>query len=334
MSADKFPFYPWFPRDYAADEHVQVMTLAAEGAYRRLLDHQWLHGSIPADPAVCARLCRAGAEEFTALWPLVAPCFHPIEGDPSRLQNRKLERIRAETVARREALKAAGSRGGSQRAANAASKRDDPLSQPQATLEAGLEPASSDPPSPATIGLQAFSSKPEAKAKAENTTQQQGDDVKLGLSEAQACLAALEGIDLSTIPGDELPEVRRLVALLPVPTQVAALEFFVRVVVGPKTGPSARMALRTALGVLDGCARGLGMPGMRPATWEAIGVACLDLAGEREFNAARFRTFAGRAERGMAPPASASAPESPRKPAQDRAGRREQAAKSFGEAMP
>lgn len=45
----KAPAYQWFPKDYDIDEAVKLMTYEEEGIYRRLLDHQWLHGGIPGD---------------------------------------------------------------------------------------------------------------------------------------------------------------------------------------------------------------------------------------------------------------------------------------------
>lgn len=102
LSEDKSPSYPWYPRDYNNDEPVQLMTLEEEGAYHRLLDHQWFHRSIPADVAAIARICKnVSPNKMRKLWRAIAPCFVPIPGDPARLYNRKLERIRAEKEAYR-----------------------------------------------------------------------------------------------------------------------------------------------------------------------------------------------------------------------------------------
>lgn len=94
----KAPAYQWYARDFAADELVQLMTLEEEGAYRRLLDHQWLHGSIPADVAQIARICKnMPVRRMQKLWAAIGPCFVPAADDPSRLQNRRLERERAKS---------------------------------------------------------------------------------------------------------------------------------------------------------------------------------------------------------------------------------------------
>ena len=94
---NKDPSYPWYPRDHAADEVVQLMSLGQECAYRRLLDHQWLHGSIPSDLGQLARVCKnISLREMRKIWPGIAQCFVSVPDEPGRLQNRRLERIRNE----------------------------------------------------------------------------------------------------------------------------------------------------------------------------------------------------------------------------------------------
>jgi uncharacterized protein YdaU (DUF1376 family) len=109
MTQQKSHPMPWWPRDFAADEHVLLMTMEAEGVYRRLLDHQWLHGSIPDDLDQLAALCKQmPVKRFRALWLSVVPCFVPVVDQPGRLVNQRLERVRAEA----EAYRAAKARGG------------------------------------------------------------------------------------------------------------------------------------------------------------------------------------------------------------------------------
>lgn len=110
---EKVGAYLWYPRDFAADEHVVLMTIEQEGAYRRLLDHQWLHGSIPADVAALAALCKKIPRgRMKKIWSAVAPCFMSVEGDHSRLVNAKLERIRQEAQDYRDGQRRAGRLGG------------------------------------------------------------------------------------------------------------------------------------------------------------------------------------------------------------------------------
>ena len=83
-------------RDFAADEPVILMSLEEEGAYRRLLDHQWSHGSIPDDMKQLAAICKgASVARMKSIWAAVSPCFMPAD-EPGRLVNQRLERVRQE----------------------------------------------------------------------------------------------------------------------------------------------------------------------------------------------------------------------------------------------
>lgn len=111
-ATNKAPAYPWYPRDFAADEPVQLMTLTEEGAYRRLLDHQWLHGSIPGEMSQLARICKnIPVREMTKLWRALDHCFSRMEGQPPRFQNRRLERVRQERREYRDKQSASGKLG-------------------------------------------------------------------------------------------------------------------------------------------------------------------------------------------------------------------------------
>jgi uncharacterized protein YdaU (DUF1376 family) len=112
MTDNKAPAYSWYPRDFAGDEPVQLMSLEEEGAYRRLLDHQWMHGSIPADLPQIAKVCKnVAVSKMRKIWPAISTCFMAVESDASRLQNRKLERVRQENKEYREQRSAAGKLG-------------------------------------------------------------------------------------------------------------------------------------------------------------------------------------------------------------------------------
>ena len=56
----KSPAFQFYPADYASSQRVRLMTLEEEGAYINLLCSCWLHGSIPADPEMAARLVGKG----------------------------------------------------------------------------------------------------------------------------------------------------------------------------------------------------------------------------------------------------------------------------------
>jgi uncharacterized protein YdaU (DUF1376 family) len=152
---NKPPSYPWYPRDFAMDEPVQMMTLEEEGAYRRLLDHQWLHGSIPADVAQLARICKnVPPAKMRKLWGAIAPLF-VADADGLRYRNRKLERVRQEREEYRQRQSEAGRRGARQRWHPTPEANGDPNGGGIATPVADQWPASAsafasanDPPSP------------------------------------------------------------------------------------------------------------------------------------------------------------------------------------------
>jgi uncharacterized protein YdaU (DUF1376 family) len=102
----KPPAYQWYPKDYDTDEAVKLMTYEEEGIYRRLLDHQWLHGGIPAVVEKIARLVpKVPFARFKKLWPSMAAKFAP-QGD--RLVNARLERQRGDTDEFHEEKRAGG----------------------------------------------------------------------------------------------------------------------------------------------------------------------------------------------------------------------------------
>lgn len=85
----KSPAFQWYPKDILASARVQELSLAEEGAYRRLIDFCWLNGSIPADPERCARLIGKGASICIAS--AVQTLFTPHPNDPTKLIHDRLE---------------------------------------------------------------------------------------------------------------------------------------------------------------------------------------------------------------------------------------------------
>ena len=73
----KRPSFQWYPKDYLTDLSIEVMTLEEEGAYRRLMDYEWLHQGLPNDTAALAKMCRITEARFKKLWPAMEPCFKP-----------------------------------------------------------------------------------------------------------------------------------------------------------------------------------------------------------------------------------------------------------------
>ena len=60
-------YFPFFWSDWLNDEVVMGMSLAAQGAYMRLLCHAWRQtppATIPSHPATIMRLCGATGDEW------------------------------------------------------------------------------------------------------------------------------------------------------------------------------------------------------------------------------------------------------------------------------
>ena len=109
----KSPAFQWYPKDYLADEHVVPMTLEEEGAYRRLMDFCWLHGSIPDDMKVMAGMCKnVSPARMKKLWSAVAPCFRLKAG---RWVHPRLEKERRSQESRKKAQSDAGKAGAKRR---------------------------------------------------------------------------------------------------------------------------------------------------------------------------------------------------------------------------
>jgi hypothetical protein len=118
---------PWLKFDHAAwltDEHVRMMPLAARGIYIDLLARQFMDGSVPSDPAICARVIGESVDEVKALWAYVLPRFRILDDDPSRMVQDRMAQTRAEALGRSETNAANGVRGGRAKAANAKGSPD------------------------------------------------------------------------------------------------------------------------------------------------------------------------------------------------------------------
>ena len=76
MGDNKPPAYQWYPQDHLSNAHVLQMTLEQEGAYRRLMDHCWLAGSIPLSVPELARLCRITPGRMEKIWTVIEPRFN------------------------------------------------------------------------------------------------------------------------------------------------------------------------------------------------------------------------------------------------------------------
>jgi uncharacterized protein YdaU (DUF1376 family) len=86
-----FPWYKWFPAKFALSEESGPLSLAEEGAFHRLLDNQWINGSIPPELEKLALICkRIPDHEMELIWVRLKPFFEPDPNNSGRLINRDL----------------------------------------------------------------------------------------------------------------------------------------------------------------------------------------------------------------------------------------------------
>jgi len=113
-TVEKSPAMPVYVKDILTDERFMLLSLAGQGLYFRLLSHEWLEGSIPASRRAVAQLISQTISE--KLWQDVLPFFVAIETRAgTRLQNTKLEQVRAEMIEYRKQKADAGAKGAAKR---------------------------------------------------------------------------------------------------------------------------------------------------------------------------------------------------------------------------
>ena len=83
------------------------MSLEEQGAYRRLMDYEWLHAGLPRDTKDLAKMCKVTHARFLKLWPPIERCFKVQRG------GKRLVHPRLASERRKQDLhKAAKSKGG------------------------------------------------------------------------------------------------------------------------------------------------------------------------------------------------------------------------------
>ena len=115
MGKPKLPWFPLYVYDWITDEAVQCMTLEQQGAYLRLLMHQWIEGSIPRDETEIARLLHIDRDSVASLMAPVWQKFPKVKYKRGRYANRTLESIREEQQSRRKVLSDSGLKGARRR---------------------------------------------------------------------------------------------------------------------------------------------------------------------------------------------------------------------------
>jgi len=107
----KPPAFQLFAADFFMD--TVEWTVEEVGIYWRLLEAQWVNGSIPNDPVRLARIAGCGPKKFSSGWKIVKSKFN-LNGD-GRLQNQRLEETREEQRKYREAQSESGKLGAQKR---------------------------------------------------------------------------------------------------------------------------------------------------------------------------------------------------------------------------
>jgi uncharacterized protein YdaU (DUF1376 family) len=116
----KRPAYQWYVGDARNDEIFMLMSYEQQGIYRALLDHQWIEGSLPADPNDIARLLpKLSPLKFRRHWDqLISVKF--LQKPDGRWINAKLEKQRELLDQYIEEKRKRGQNGGRRKADNLA----------------------------------------------------------------------------------------------------------------------------------------------------------------------------------------------------------------------
>ena len=87
------------------------MSNRARGCYITLLCHCWLQGSIPDSIESIAILCGETSAKMAKLWPEIEPCFTRNELNPSRFENKRLQKERAKQLQFHSKMSVSGKKG-------------------------------------------------------------------------------------------------------------------------------------------------------------------------------------------------------------------------------
>lgn len=88
------PAFRLYPKDWLVD--TARLSLAAQGAYMRLLCHMWAEGSLPGDVGTLARIVSVSASRWHKLWAEIGYLF---VAEGGQLRNRRLEEERDKQIA-------------------------------------------------------------------------------------------------------------------------------------------------------------------------------------------------------------------------------------------
>ena len=88
----KAPAYQRYARDWLVD--TASLSLEEQGAYQRLLDHEWIEGPMSGDALELARRVGTTPRKFAKLWKRLSRFF--VRGEDGLLRNERLEEQREE----------------------------------------------------------------------------------------------------------------------------------------------------------------------------------------------------------------------------------------------
>ena len=109
------PAFQWYAAEYLADERVAQLSLESEAVYVRLLSYCWREGTIPANPAQCAPLCKYA--DVKVIKPALS-LFMKAPGQSGRLIHKRLEEERDKQQAFKDKQVINGKLGGRPRKPN------------------------------------------------------------------------------------------------------------------------------------------------------------------------------------------------------------------------
>lgn len=137
----KYPYFPFYPDDFASDGIVEAMTTEAVGAYILLLCKAWREdppGTIPDNDVVLARWARLTPERWTECKPMVMAAF--LLGKDKRWHQKRLRKEYIKLCDYKRSKVEAGKAGASKRWHSDSTAIDVPLAKDAIEPELELEP--------------------------------------------------------------------------------------------------------------------------------------------------------------------------------------------------
>jgi uncharacterized protein YdaU (DUF1376 family) len=86
----KLPYFQYYPADF--EQGTATFTLTEVGAYQRLLNHQWAHGSVPDSTRTLAQILRCSPSTAKSVWKTISAKFE--QGEDGLYRNARLEQSR------------------------------------------------------------------------------------------------------------------------------------------------------------------------------------------------------------------------------------------------